>query len=436
MHTIVRRLVLASAFLIASLPGVPLAAPANCAFLDVNDDGLLGPGDVVVTDSQWLGGAPFSTPHPFVVPAGCALPDLVAVLPPLQGVQVTATKITFLGSLNYLPPGGRGVVLIADPALVPQPAGLGDGSIKIGDGVTSKVKIEAGGRNSLAASTRAVPQKAVALIAAGTCSINNAELIGNRPLQDTGVGVLCRGDLTIRMSVIKGSLVNIQSVTGKIDARSSWPTEVNLAYACDDPSLNVLGGGNRNGVLDEPDFPCQIDLAGVGPTPGLSPVFTGAAALLEFCKDATTTGRNAFQAISESLIVIAKENLELRGVAGGAAGRTEAYGKARVTLVSETGNVDTAYTDVHHGPAAPGGARSWLFASPTSVTFLPFDHEDVSGPSGLGGATTDITDACYEGPNPVQVGRRGDGTLPLVGAPAPAPCKQPAGFVPVLIGNF
>jgi len=34
------------------------------------------------------------------------------------------------------------------------------------------------------------------------------------------------------------------------------------------------------------------------------------------------------------------------------------------------------------------------------------------------------------------VGRRGDGTLPLIGAPAPSACKQLVDFVPVVNGNF
>jgi hypothetical protein len=263
-------IVLLAAFLVAAMPGVGHAA-ADCAFEDVNDDGLfnVADGDLQVLDSQWLNGTAFVTKHPFVVPAGCVLPDLFVLKLPVFGVSVTATKITFLGSLNYVPPGGRGVVFIADPTKVPQPPGMGDGSFHIGDGVAPNVKIEAGGYNALPINTIAVAGKSIALIGTGNCFISKAEIIGNRPVQDTRVGVQCGGDLQIRDALIKGSRLNIQSLNGKIDARSFAPiVGNNLAEACDDPVLNIVAGkGNGNGILDPADFQCQIDMPALAMSP-------------------------------------------------------------------------------------------------------------------------------------------------------------------------
>jgi len=259
-----------------------------------------------------------------------------------------------------------------------------------------------------------------------------AELIGNRPIQDTRVGVQCGGDLTIRDALIKGSRVNIQSLNGKIDARSFAPlVGSNLAHACDDPALNVMGGGgapgNNNGILDPGDFPCQIDLAAIG----LSPVFNNSAALAAFCLDPTLGGKNRFQAFNDPLIMIAKTGLDLHGVAGG---ETEVLGKYRVTLVSETADINTAHTFINHGVPVPGGAKIWLFAHPTSVNRLPVDHEDMFGPSS---GTSNIDSACFESSSPVQVGKTAANTLNLTGTPDGAPCKVlPGGFVGVLNGNF
>jgi hypothetical protein len=425
--------ILLSALLAVVQPGMAWAA-ADCAFEDVNDNGIFDAGDSIVTDAQWIGGVAFATKHPFVVPPGCVLPDLVALPAPLFGVQVTATKITFLGNLNYIPPGGKGVLFIADPAQVPLPAGLGDGSITIGDGVASNVKIEAGGRNGMSlTSIPAVPQKAIGLIAAGACTINSAQLIGNRPIQDTKIGILCNGDITIRQATIRGSKINIQSLTGKIDARSFAAVPGNtLADACDDPALNLVGGGgapgNNNGILDAGDFPCQINFAALPP----SPVFNNAAALLAFCQDPLLVGgRNIFQAFNDPLIMIAKLDLELRGVDGG---ETEVLGKYRVTLAAEDGNINTAHTFINHGVPPPGGAKIFLFANPASVVRLPVDREDFFGPST---GTIDITSACYESVNNVQVGQDAGGLLNLIGTPDGPPCKQnPGGFVPILNASF
>jgi hypothetical protein len=85
------------------------ATAVDCAFQDVNDNGHLDGGDVIVPDAAWLGGVPFVSNHPFVVPV--VGDKVLAVVPaPSQGVMVTATKITFLAQIDYLPPGGRGIV--------------------------------------------------------------------------------------------------------------------------------------------------------------------------------------------------------------------------------------------------------------------------------------------------------------------------------------
>jgi hypothetical protein len=425
--------VLVVAFFGAALPDVARAA-ADCAFEDVNDNGIFDLGDTIVTDAQWIGGTAFSTPHPFVVPAGCVLGPLVTVPLPLQGVVVTATKITFLGNLTYLPPGGKGVVLIADPAQTPQPPGLGDGSITIGDGISSGVKIEAGGYNTLnRLLVPAIPQKSVALWAAGPCVINKAELIGNRPIQDTRVGVLCDGDVTIRDSTIRGSRVNIQSLEGKIDARSfTSAVGNNLANACDDPALNIVGGGgapgNANGFLDPGDFPCQLNLAALSP----SPVFNNEAQLLAFCQDPNRGGRNVFQAFNDPLVMIAKTELDLRGVDGG---ETELLGRYRVTLAAEDGNINVSHTAINHGsPPVPGGAKIFLFADPAAINRIPASFEDFTGPSA---GTTNIESACFESTNKVEIGRDAVGVINVTGTPDPAPCKQfPADFLGILSKNF
>jgi hypothetical protein len=426
------------------LPGVAAAhvnflgpGLSGCAFEDVNDNGIFDNGtDVPVADAQWLGGTAFVSNNPFVVPVGCEH-TLSVVLSPVFGVKVTATKITFLGKLDYLPAGGRGVVLIADPAQVPAPA-LGNGDFIMGNGVAADVVISAGGANLLATTTPAVPGKSVALWATGTCTFNQAQVLGNHPLQNTKVGILCTDDITFRNTFVVGSKVNIQSLTGKIDGRSSAPPAgPTLADLCDDPATNLVGGGaapgNGNGVSDAGDFPCQLDLSGLGVQN-----FADATALANFCQP-SVGGVNKFHAFNDPLIMIAGAgaglDLDLRGAASG---RTSVVGRYRVTLVAEDGNVLTNFADIDQGEqlglTPPGGAKIWVFADPTSVNRLPVDHEDVFGPSA---GTTTVDSACYQSPSPVQVGRDGGGLIHVTGVTNPPPCLQnPGGFVPVLNGNF
>jgi hypothetical protein len=408
------------------VPGKAMAV--DCAFQDVNDNGLFDGGDVIVPDAAWLGGAPFVSNHPFVVPVTCD--KVLAVVPaPSQGVMVTATKITFLAQIDYLPPGGRGIVFIADPAAVPAPA-LGNGDLIVGNGVNQAL-IKAGGANVLPINTIAVARKSVALIGTGNCTFKLAELRGNLPLQDTRVGVLCTKDITFQNSKVVGSRVNIQSLTGSIFASgTAVPPGFSLVDLCDDPATNLTGNGNNNNISDAPDFPCQINPAGLGLIN-----FPDQLALAAACADLLTPpGGNLFHAFNDPLIMVAGagagKDLDVRGAS--------IVGRYRVTLGAEDGNLLTQNAVIDHGEqlnlAPPGGARIWLFANPASVVRLPVDREDFFGPST---GTTNITGACYKSPNPVNVGRDGGGLINLIGVPAPPPCLQtPPDFVPVLNGIF
>jgi hypothetical protein len=404
----------------ALLPLARVAGAVDCAFEDVNDNGIFDIGDVLVTDAQWIGGAAFVSNNPFVVPVGCDK-TLVGGLAVTQGVRVTATKITFLGSLDYVPPGGRGVAFIADPTAVPAP-NLGNGDLRVGNGVNLAL-IRAGGVNTLSANTFAVAQKSVALVGTGACTFNNADISGVAPMQNTKVGILCTGDIVFRSTTVVGSKVNIQSRTGQIDARGGGG-ELSLAALCDDPATNATGG-NGNNVIDAPDFPCQLNLAGVV-------FFANAAELAAACQ--ITPGNNKFRAFNDPFLMIAGagagNNVDVRGAS--------IVGRYRVTLSAEDGDLLTQGAIIDHGEqlgiTPPGGAKIWLFANPTTVVRLPVDREDFLGPST---GSSNVADACYQSPNPVQVGQNAGGLISVTGVTAPAPCKQnPADFVPVLNGIF
>jgi hypothetical protein len=409
------------------LPFASVAAAADCAFEDVNDNGIFDAGDVVVPDASWLGGSPFVTNHPFVVPVGCDK-TLVTVPLPLQGVRVTATKITYLGRFQSFPPGGRGIVLIADPSAVPAP-GAGNGDVIVGNGV-DPVLIQAGGFNNLPTTTIAVAQKSVAVVGTGACTFRRAELRGNSPIQNTRVGVLCTGELTFESSSVIGARINIQSLQGSINAGGSGSGGgFSIADLCDNAATNLAGNGNDNDLIDAGDYPCTLNLSGFATVN-----FPSALAMAAACQIDPIVGFNTFQAFNDPLIMIAGagagKTLDVRGAS--------IVGRYRVTLAAEDGNVLTQSAIIDHGEQlgliSPGGARIWLFADPASVTRLPVDREDFFGPSA---GTTDITNACYRSPNPVNVGQDAGGVINLLGAPAPPPCKQnPPDFVPVLNGNF
>lgn len=413
------------------------ATAHDCAFQDVNDNGVFDGGDVAVPDASWLGGNLFLSNHPFVVPVGCDH-EFVASLPsPLRGVRVIATKVSFLGVLRLLFSGGEGATFIADPSMVPAP-GLGDGDIIVGDGATL-AKIEAPGTNKLALSIEALPKSSVALWAAGKaavadsgkCTVSTSELRG-LPVTGSGkVGFNCKDDITIRQTTIEAAGINIQSLAGKIDARSAaavaGPT---LADLCDDPVNNLVGGagppGNGDLVKNPPDFPCDLNL-GVQ-FPGVTS-FANVAALDAFCDVSGVGGVNVFKALNNPLIMISQELLDLSGSAGGG-GDTIVQGRFRVTLAAVDGNIDTSNTQINNDPDPPNGAKIWLFADPTAVNRLSVEHEDFFGPSA---GTTDIDGACYRSPNPVHYG---DAGASIIGIPDPPPCKQIGNFVPVANGIF
>ena len=56
---------------IAAVLQMPSIAKAgDCAFQDVNDNGVFDAGDTIVPDAAWIGGVAFVSNHPFVVPVG------------------------------------------------------------------------------------------------------------------------------------------------------------------------------------------------------------------------------------------------------------------------------------------------------------------------------------------------------------------------------
>jgi hypothetical protein len=400
--------------------GVPIlllaphtAAAAPCAFLDANDDGVFNAGDTLLSDSQWIGNT-LTTTVPFVVPVGCPTTGVLNNVPsPFPGVQVIAPKITFLGQLHILKPGGRGIVFWADPAVS---GGIGDGSITIGNG-SVEAQLEAGGSSLLfdAGTIPAVFRRSISLLASGKCTINLASIRGFVPTGSTDIGIDCNDDILIRASSIVGSRVNIQSITGTIDAKSLAAVGPgNLGNICDSKSAAP------NGILDAADFPCTItsaDIAGLG----LPKTFADVNALSAFCGATAFGGVNTFAAFNDPLILIAQKNLDL---SGGAAGATTLSGRYRVTLASVEGDVLTQFAQVNHGsPPVPGGARIFVFAHPTSVNRLANDREDFVGPSS---GTINIASACYQSPNKIVLGTGAT----VTGTSAPPPCTQfPAGFV-------
>ena len=395
-----------------------VASAVDCAFEDNNDDQVFNAGDVLVPDAAWIGGAAFVTASPFVVPVGCDK-VLVSGLAITNGVRVTAAKISFFGRLEYLPAGGRGVVFIS----------LGD--LQVGDGINPAV-IKAGGVNTLALTEIAIARKSIALAGAGECHFRFADIRGVAPIQNTQIGIRCGGDMSFRSSSVIGSRVNIQSLTGKIDAGNGsggGGVLLSLAALCDDPVTNLTGNGDGDGVISAGDFPCSLNLGGVVN-------FADAPSLQAACTPFAFTPGNRFHAFNDPMIMIAGAggSLNVLDVQG-----ASIVGRYRVTLAAEDGAVLTQTAIIDHGEqlglTPPGGARIWVFADPASVVRLPVDREDFFGPSS---ASTFIQDACYRSPNAVNVGRDAALAINLVGTPLPAPCKQNNGvdFVGVLNGIF
>ena len=384
------------------LPSVAMAV--DCAFEDKNDDGIFNAGDVIVPDSAWLNlNAPYSTLFPFVVPVTCNK-TLTTVLAS-QGISVTAAKITLLANLEYLPPGGKGVVFISE------------GDLKVGDG-TNPVLIKAGGLNSLPANSVAVAQKSVALVSNnGKCTFSKATIEGTANIQNTKVGIRCNDDITFVGSTVKGSKVNIQSLNGAILASgSNAPGGLSLANLCDNPATNLTGNGNNSGTIDAADFPCLLNVPG--------PVaFNSALELAAACVNIVTPPGlvNKFQAFNDPLIMIAGagagNDLDVRGAS--------IVGRYRVTLATEDGDILAQDSKIDHGEqlglVPPGGAKTFLLANAVTINRTQVDREDFTGPfTGI----INIQDACLRSQNEIVVG----GTV--TGTPDPPPCSQfPADYV-------
>jgi hypothetical protein len=419
------------------------AAAADCAFQDVNDNGVFDSGtDIAVPDASWIG-TPFISNFPFVVPPGCD--HILANAPgPLLGIRVIATKIVFQAKLKINKAGGRGIVFIADPSQVPAPV-IGDGSIQIGPTSLAgpqAVIVSGGSDLFFPATVPAVFQRSISLFASGKCTITNADIEGFVPTGSTEIGINCHDDIVFRGSTVIGSRVNIQSIAGVIDARSFAPAAAgNLGDLCDDPVKNLQGGagapGNGDGLPNAGDFPCKLDFAALGPGIGVK-TFPDQAALLAFCGASAIGGPNVFQAFNDPLIMIAQGNLDLRGVASpDGSGDTKLRGRYRVTLASVTGDVLAQFTEINHQPSGlgvtpPSGARIEIAAHPTTVNRLPDDREDFIGPAS---GTLNIDNACLQSVqkivilNGMTVTGTPDTTPPTLAAPTP-PCAQfPADFV-------
>lgn len=400
------------------------AAAHDCACLDGNGDDLCGDVlDTPVPDSGWLSGPSSFPGSTFVVPTGC---DHIVTTAPSGGIRVSADRVVFDGRLISTPNGGEGVLFIATNACVVSPG----------------AEIESGGLNKLStnvAGNEAIAKSSVAFKCGTTCDITQARLRGNPVLGSGKVGIKCEDDIRICGSTIRAAGINIQSNNGKINASVSGalggPT---IGEKCDDLVANQVNGaappGNGNGIVDAADFPCQVDLG--AEFPGLT-TFNNQGELTAFCAAAPVCGPNLIEALNNPLIMISKLDLNLSGQLGN---ENRIEGRFRVTLGAEDGDIDTSDTFINNTSSPPGGAKIWLFANPASVNRLPVDKEDFLGPSS---GTTDIASACYESPNPVQVGQDAGGAINLTGVPDPPPCAQNVNpsppfedFVGVLNGIF
>ena len=427
MRFSVRKLVwLAAVLLLATAAPVPASAATDCAFLDVNDNGVQDGAEVTLADAAWVG-TTATFVHPFVLPAGCNITRLV----PPGLTRVIATKITIHGNLQMLVKTGGPIVLEANPDAIGG-AQLGDGSVTIEGTPTAITTIKAGGTTGnlfpdFVAGNEAIHDRAITIIARGrtapaapgTCSFNNAELDTIIPGGTNDIGVHCNGDITFRNTTMTAARINVQSLGGAIDARSFGATVGNaLGNLCDDPAFNTTGNGNLNGVIDAADFPCTVDLG--ANYPGLT-TFADATALAAFCGiEPAPGGANSFLALNDPLTMIAQNLLDVRGTPGN---DTTLSGRYRVVLASVTDNILLQNTQVNHGPGTPpGGAKIELISKPTSVNRLQNDHEDFFGP---GSGTIDITSACLSSGRKIFV-MTGD---TVNGVPDPAPCAQfPADF--------
>jgi hypothetical protein len=402
-------------FIVVGVPALsvfpaPVAAVPTCACLDNNDDGVCGGGDTILDSNDWLRGPGVGLGGNFVgsrflIPAGCSITVTTA---PGGGVRVTADKVTIRGSFVSTPTGGEGALFHS----------LGDLFVEQVDPAANPPHVEAGGANKLAANVlanAAIAKSSVAFKAAGTCSFLNASLRGN-PIHASGqVGIQCNSTLDLHGSTILAAGVDIQSLTDVIDARATAGPPPALAIQCDDPVLNLVAGkGNNNGIVDAGDFPCQLQ-------------FNNVVEAINFCVGEPLVAPNLIQAFNNPVEMIAEGDLLLDSPT---APGNVVEGRFLVNLVSVTGKVDTDNAQIsNHTTGSPlGGARIFVFASPTSVNRVPVLKEKSFGPST---GNIEIDGACYMSFNPVFFGQ---GSA-LVGTPsAAAGCAQIGDFVPVLNG--
>jgi hypothetical protein len=229
----------------------------------------------------------------------------------------------------------------------------------------------------------------------GTCEFTSADIRTTVPEGINAIGVHCLGDATIKASTFVAARINIQSLTGKIDGSATSGPLSFLGNLCDNPGTNLAGNGNNNGVIDPPDFPCQLNLG--AQFPGVTS-FADAAALAAFCTIAPPGGVNHFLAKNDPLLILAQGLLDLRGV--DITNRTELQGRYRVTLGSVTNNVLLDNTDIGHVTLpAPGGAKIQLSAGAPTVVRLPNDHEDFLGvtpPVIVGPGQITVQNACIK----------------------------------------
>ena len=198
MKSLVTLCLVLAAFVPGLLGPSPIEAATNCAFLDLNDNGVFDAGDVQVLDSQWLAGAPFTTTEPFVVPTGCNFLFSSGFIT-IHGVKVTAPKITFNGVLHIAKAGGKGIRMIATGP---------DGFTSVG-GV-----LKSGGVDGEFAPNK---KRSVMIVAqTGGCSFKDATLEGVSPTAGTNVGVLCDGDVLFSNTKVVGALVSVRSINARI----------------------------------------------------------------------------------------------------------------------------------------------------------------------------------------------------------------------------
>lgn len=430
MIAVYRTLIVLVAGALLLLSASPAAALHDCAFQDVNDNGVFDGADTVVLSANWIGKT-ITVPHPFVVPTGCDHAYVASV----GRTYIKATKIVFEGKLEIFVRSGSPIVLEANPDAIPG-AGAGDGSIEISG------KLHTGGQTGQAlfvdhvAGNEAVHNRTITILARGrtvpaapgTCVFSRADVSVEYPGGSNDIGVHCNGDIVARSSAFSGARVNFQSLNGVIDARSlgAGPGAlISLGESCDDPVKNLTAGkGNDNGVVDGDDFPCELNL---GLLYAGTTTFADKAALQAFCD--IPVGPNAFTAFNDPLIMIAGKTLDLRGhPAPGGSGDTLLAGRYRVTLVAVDGDVLLQNTQINHGtPPYPGGAVITLASRPTTANRIDNDAEDFYGP--FTGGLYDIDSACLKSGQKARYGAPG---ASVTGTPDAAPCKQfPTDFLPM-----